>query len=124
MAIEITEEMKSLVDQALTDKYPCILGTASLNGHPSLSYKGSLMVFSTDKLAFWERARKGGFAQLTVNPNVVVMYRNASLRKAWRFYGQASVHESGEIQAYQNKLWDNVAYFDSIFNTSFINICN
>ena len=98
MAIEITEEMKSLVDQALTDKCPCILGTASLNGHPNLSYKGSLMVFSTDKLAFWERARKGGFAQLTVNPNVVVMYRNASLRKAWRFYGQASVHESGEIR--------------------------
>ena len=98
MAIEITEEMKVLVDQALADKYPCILGTASLNGHPNLSYKGSVMVFSTDKLAFWERARKGGFAQLTDYPNVVVVYRNVALRKAWRFYGRATVHESGEIR--------------------------
>jgi len=32
VAIEITEEMKTLVNQALADKYPCILGTASLNG--------------------------------------------------------------------------------------------
>jgi len=98
LAIEITEEMKTLINHALADKYPCILGTASLDGHPNLSYKGSLMVFSTKKLAFWERARKGGFAQLTANPNVVVMYRNGLLRKAWRFYGQASVHEHGEIR--------------------------
>ena len=90
--------MKTLVDEALYDKYPCILGTASLDGHPNLSYKGSLMVFSNDELAFWERARKGGFAQLTVNPNVVVMYRNALLRKAWRFYGRARVYETGEIR--------------------------
>ncbi len=98
MTIEITEEMKALINNALADKYPCILGTASLDGHPNLSYKGSLMVFSTKKLAFWERARKDGFTQLTANPNVVVMYRNALLGKAWRFYGQASVHEHGEIK--------------------------
>lgn len=98
LAIEITKEMKTLINNALADKYPCILGTASLDGHPNLSYKGSLMVFSTKKLAFWERARKGGFAQLSSNPNVVVMYRNGLLRKAWRFYGRASVHEHGEIR--------------------------
>ena len=98
MAIEITDYMKRLVDRALKDKCPCILGTASADGYPNVSYKGSLMVLSKDKLAFWERARKGGFTQLTDNPNVVVMYRNTSLGKAWRFYGQASVYECGEIR--------------------------
>ena len=98
MSIKITKEMKDLVDRALSDKCPCILGTASLNGYPNLSYKGSVVVLSGDKIAFWERARRGGFTQLSENPNVVIMYRNAQLQKAWRFYGEAYVHESGMIK--------------------------
>lgn len=98
MAIEITSEMEELVNSALNDGYPCILGTASLNGDPNLSFKGSMMVFSSNELAFWERARKGGFAQLIANPKVAVLFRNATNRKAWRFYGDVVVHELGEIR--------------------------
>jgi uncharacterized pyridoxamine 5'-phosphate oxidase family protein len=98
VAIEITSEMEELVNSALNDGYPCILGTASLNGDPNLSFKGSMMVFSSNELAFWERARKGGFAQLIANPKVAVLFRNATNRKAWRFYGDVVVHELGEIR--------------------------
>jgi len=98
LSIQITKEMKTLVDRALADKCPCILGTASLDGYPNLSYKGSVMVLGADKIAFWERARRGGFAQLSENPNVVIMYRNTQLQKAWRFYGEAYVYESGVIK--------------------------
>ncbi len=98
MTIEITEEMKRLVDNALSDKSPCILGTSSSDGHPNVSFKGSVMVFSSTEFAFWERARKGGFAQLSDNPNVVVMYWNTELRKSWRFYGEATIYESGDIR--------------------------
>ena len=98
MAINITSEMKELIDNALSDKYPCIVGTASSDGLPNVSYKGSVMVFSETELAFWERTRKGGFAQLTDNPNIVVMYRNTELRKSWRFYGEVTIYDSGEIR--------------------------
>ena len=70
VAIEITNEMEELVNGALSDGFPCVLGTASLNGDPNLSFKGSMMVISSNELAFWERARKGGFAQLISNPKV------------------------------------------------------
>ena len=98
VTIEITSEMKALIDNALSDKYPCIVGTASSDGLPNVSYKGSVMVFSETELAFWERTRKGGFAQLTDNPNIVVMYRNTELRKSWRFYGEVTIYDSGEIK--------------------------
>lgn len=98
VAIEITNEMEELVNGALSDGFPCVLGTASLNGDPNLSFKGSMMVISSNELAFWERARKGGFAQLISNPKVAVLFRNSIHRKAWRFYGDAVVHESGEIR--------------------------
>ena len=98
MTIEITKEIKSLVDNALSDKLPCILGTSSSDGHPNVSFKGSVMVFSLTELAFWERARKGGFSHLLDNPNVVVMYWNTELRKSWRFYGEAKIYESGDIR--------------------------
>ena len=98
MAIEITSEMKELIDNALSDKYPCIVGTASSDALPNVSYKGSVMVFSDTELAFWERARKGGFSQLSDNPNIVVMYRNTELRKSWRFYGNVTIYDSGEIR--------------------------
>ena len=98
MAIEITSEMKELIDNALSDKYPCIVGTSTSDGIPNVSYKGSVMVFSETELAFWERARKGGFAQLTDNPNIVVMYRNTELGKSWRFYGKATIYDSGNIR--------------------------
>ena len=98
MTIEITSEMKELIDNALSDKYPCIVGTSSSDGLPNVSYKGSVMVFSTTELAFWERTRKGGFTQLTDNPNIDVMYRNTELRKSWRYYGEVTIYDSGEIK--------------------------
>ena len=56
------------------------------------------MVFSHTQLAFWERARKDEFAQLSDNPNIVVMYRNTELRKSWRCYGEVTIYDSGEIR--------------------------
>ena len=51
MAIEITNEMEELLNSALKDGFPCVLGTASLNGDPNLSFKGSMMVISSNELA-------------------------------------------------------------------------
>ena len=56
VAIEITNEMEELVNGALSDGFPCVLGTASLNGDPNLSFKGSMMVISSNELAFCSKS--------------------------------------------------------------------
>jgi hypothetical protein len=50
--IKLTQEMRERLDNALTNRTPCILATASATGEPSLGYKGSMMVFDDEHLAY------------------------------------------------------------------------
>ena len=93
--IKLTEEMKELFDTALADGFACLVGTATKDGQPQISPKGSVMVFDDETLAYWERAKRSGLANLEENPKVVVYYSHPVKRIRWRFYGEASIHESG-----------------------------
>lgn len=103
MAIEITEEMVENVNSALANRVPCILATAGSDGWPSMGYRGSMMVFDDNSLAFWERSYKDGIAHIKENPQVLVMYRNPETRLAWKFYGTATIHEEGDTR---EAVWD------------------
>ena len=96
--ISITDEMRVEIDNALASGNPCILATASPNGEPDVGLRGSVMVFDDESLAYWERGKRTGLANMEVNPNVVVMYRNPSERKAWKFYGEATVYREGGLR--------------------------
>jgi len=56
--IDLTDEMKTALDSALADKVPCILATASADGLPGIGYRGSVMAFDGQSLAYWERAKR------------------------------------------------------------------
>ena len=99
--IYITDETRQLIDNAYAEGAPCILGTASGDGYPQISMKGSVLVFDRETLAYWERAKRSALENVGENPNVVVFYRNPEKRINWRFYGTATVYDSGAI-------WDNV----------------
>jgi len=99
--IYITDETRQLIDNAYAEGAPCILGTASGDGYPQISMKGSVLVFDRETLAYWERAKRSALEDVGENPNVVVFYRNPEKRINWRFYGTATVYDSGAI-------WDNV----------------
>ena len=43
--INLTDEMVSRLDNALADGYSCLVGTASKDGEPQISPKGSVMAF-------------------------------------------------------------------------------
>jgi hypothetical protein len=90
--IVLTDEMKEAVNNALADKAPCILATASLDGRPSVGYRGSVMAFTDSSLAYWERTFRKSNDNVALNPHVVIMYRNPATRKAWKFFGRATVH--------------------------------
>lgn len=96
--ISITDEMRELVSKALADRVPCILGTASRDGRPQLSLKGSVMVYDGETLAFWERSLRTALENISENPQVVVLYRNPDKRINWRFHGTAKVYDSGPVR--------------------------
>ena len=96
--IEITDEMKELLDNALADRMSCLVGTATTDGRPQISPKGSVMVFDRETLAYWERSLRSALDNVAENPHVVIYYNNSEQRVRWRFYGTATVHESGPMR--------------------------
>jgi hypothetical protein len=96
--IDIKDEMQELIDNALADGCCCIVGTASGDGQPQISMKGSVLVFDRETLAYWERARRSALENVAENPQVVIFYRNPEKRLNWRFHGTATVYDDGDIR--------------------------
>ena len=95
--ISISDQMKDLIDNALANGSPCIIATVSADGEPDIGYKGSMMVFDNDSLAYWERTKRVHMKNVKENPKVIVLFRDAKTKVAWRFHGTAVLHESGPI---------------------------
>jgi uncharacterized protein len=91
-------EMAEFVDRAQDEGLTCLVATASRDGQPNLAFKGSMMVWDRDHLAFWERAKGETLAHLRENPRVAAVYRNRAAGKAWRFYGVAELHDAGPLR--------------------------
>lgn len=96
--IKLTDEMRELIDNALANRMPCILATASKSGQPTMSYRGSMMVFDDESLAYWDRSKRLSLQQLAENPQVCVMFRHPEKRIVWRFFGEATIHRDGPVR--------------------------
>ena len=96
--ISIEGEMRELLNNALDDGFYSYVGTASQDGRPQISMRGSLSVYDGETLAFWERSRRSSLDNVNENPHVVIFYRNPDKRINWRFHGTATLHESGEVR--------------------------
>ncbi len=101
--IQMTDAIRSVLNSALADGTPALLGTATKDGHPQISPKGSIVVFNDDTLCFWERSNRSAAHHLAENPHVAVYYRNAAKASsipfragAIRFYGDASVANAAD----------------------------
>jgi uncharacterized protein len=96
--IAIIDQMKELVDNALANGCPCVLASVSGDGEPDIGYKGSMMVFDGESLAYWERTRRQHMKNVKENPRVVVLFRDAKTKAGWRFHGTATMYEDGPIR--------------------------
>lgn len=108
--IKMTDLMRNLLNSALADGTPCVVGTSTKDGHPQISPKGSVVVFNDDTLCYWERSGRSALKRVSENPHIVVYYRNAARIKEMpyragiiRFYGDARVLTSG---ADRDKVWE------------------
>lgn len=107
--IKLTSLMRDLFLTALEEKVPCIVGTASKEGIPQASPRGSMAVFDDETLSYWEFSLRKTYANIRENPNVVVYYRNAARSGeipyrggAMRFYGTARIVDGAE----RERVWD------------------
>ncbi len=96
--IKLTEQMREAIDNALAEGTPVVVATASRAGMPDIAFKGSVMVWDKDHLAFWERAHGETLAHLQENPKIAAVYRNRAAGKTWRFWGVAELHDSGDLR--------------------------
>jgi uncharacterized protein len=96
--IKLTDQMREEIDPALERGCPCLVATTSKDGVPNVGYKGSVMVFDDESLAFWERTLQGTGANVEENPNVMILFRNPATRAAWRFVGQATAYKEGPVR--------------------------
>ena len=96
--INIDDEMRGLINNGLADGFPCVVGTASRDGQPQISFKGSVLVYDQESLAYWERSKRSALENVGENSKVVILYRNTDKRIVWRFYGTAIVHEEGAVR--------------------------
>lgn len=88
--INLTDDMRNSMDSALSNGSPCILASASAEGAPDIGYKGSMMIFHNESLAYWERSRRQHLKNVQANPKVVVLFRDAKTGVNWRFRGMAT----------------------------------
>ena len=98
------DKINALLDSAWTDGNVCLLGTTGRNG-PNISPKGSMMLFDSQHLAYWERSKKKALENLQHDKSVIVVYSNMKAQREGvlesgilRFYGIAELHESGPVR--------------------------
>jgi general stress protein 26 len=99
--IKLTDDMRKMIDPALANGCPCILATVSGDGEPDIGYKGSVLVFDDESLAYWERTRRQHLKNVQENPKVIVLFRDAKTKVGLRFHGKAEIHE-------KDALWEQV----------------
>jgi len=91
-------EMAEFVDNAAAQGVPSLVATSGTDGMPNLAFKGSLMVWDKDHLAFWERAKGETLHDLEENPQIAAVYRNREAGKMWRFWGVAELYTTGDLR--------------------------
>jgi predicted pyridoxine 5'-phosphate oxidase superfamily flavin-nucleotide-binding protein len=96
--IQLTDEMRTLLDSAIADRMVVMVATASKSGLPDISFKGSAMVWDEEHLTFWERAHGETERNLAENPQVTLMYRNPEKRIGWKFFGSAELLREGDLR--------------------------
>lgn len=96
--IELTDEMESLLGTAQEDRRPVMVATAGASGMPDVAFKGSVMVWDREHLAYWERAHGTTLQNVAENPNICLLYWNPDRRTSWKFFGTAQLLADGELR--------------------------
>lgn len=97
MPLVLDDEVKRLIDTALTERTPMIVASVDAQGRPRLTFRGSLQTFSDDQVGFWARNAEGGtMTNIAGNPHVSMVMRNPDTRVILQLMGRARVAEGAD----------------------------
>lgn len=90
---KISEEVKKIISEVR----PAMVATASKDGKPNVSPRGSFRVLDDEQVIFTDGGRMYTLANIRENPKVSAIVYNAETRQGCRIWGTAEILESGEI---------------------------
>ena len=101
--MKISDEVKQFVAESPVK----MVATASKDGKPSVSAKGSLAIFDDGHLVFADIRSPGTIANLNENAKIAIMCFNPETRHGCRIWGRAEVLNSGEVFDQVAEKWTN-----------------
>jgi pyridoxine/pyridoxamine 5'-phosphate oxidase len=97
VALVIDDELKAIINGALTERAPMVLASVDAEGRPRLTFRGSLQTFSDDQVGFWARNAEGStMDNIAANPHVAMIMRNPDTRVVLQLSGTARRVEGAE----------------------------
>lgn len=90
---KLSEEIKEIIGEIR----PGIIATASKDGKPNVSAKGSFQVLDDDHVVFADISSPRTITNLRENPQVSVLVMHPKTMKGCRIWGKAEILDSGEL---------------------------
>jgi predicted pyridoxine 5'-phosphate oxidase superfamily flavin-nucleotide-binding protein len=97
MTLFLDDELKGIINNALSERSPMVLASVDAAGAPRLTFRGSVQTFSDDQVGFWARNATGGtMDNIGANPHVSMIMRNPDTRVVLQLMGRARQVEGAE----------------------------
>jgi uncharacterized protein len=90
--VTLTREMKNMINTQ-----QCFIGTVDADGSPNVAPKRSTRVLSDNSLIFTEGTGGATYLNIKRGSKVSVSVVNRDILDGFRFIGNATVHETGEL---------------------------
>ena len=99
MALVLPEAVKRDVNNAFGEGHPIVVAGVTVDGEPTVSYRGTAQTLGDSALAFWTRDAAGStlVSSLEAHPMVVCVYTNMPERRFYQFGGKARLNEDPEV---------------------------
>ena len=95
--IELTGEMREMVNNARESGNPCIVATASPGGTPNCGYIGTVLALDGNSFVYRDRTGRTPLEHIEENSKLVLLFRHSELGTGWKFRCTASVHREGPV---------------------------
>jgi predicted pyridoxine 5'-phosphate oxidase superfamily flavin-nucleotide-binding protein len=90
---KLTEETRKIIAEC----GPALVATASKQGKPNVSVKGSFRVVDDEHVVFAEGGRLYTLANLRENPQLSAIVFDPATRKGCRIWGKTEIVDSGDL---------------------------
>ena len=90
-------KLSEKVKETIAEIRPGIIATASKDGKPNVSAKGSFRVLDDDHVVFADISSPRTIANLKENPQVSVLVIHPKSMKGCRIWGKGEILDSGEL---------------------------